>query len=38
VVPGFVDHAVEFGGVKFEPGAYVYADMDGVIVSKEALI
>ncbi|MBN2964873.1 ribonuclease E activity regulator RraA [Sulfurospirillum sp. T05] len=38
LLPGFVDHTVEFGGVKFEPGAYVYADMDGVIVSKEALI
>lgn len=37
-VPGFVDHAVEFGGVRFEPGAYVYADMDGVIVSKDALV
>lgn len=37
-MPGFLDHDLEFGSVKFEPGMYVYADRDGVIVSKEALI
>lgn len=37
-VPGFVGHKLEFGGVKFEPGMYLYADRDGVIVSEEALV
>lgn len=31
------DIAVTFGGVTFKPGAYVYADNNGVIVSPEAL-
>jgi regulator of ribonuclease activity A len=37
-VPGFLGHKLEFGGVEFEPGMYLYADKDGVIVSKEALV
>lgn len=28
---------VEFGGVTFQPGEYLYADMDGVLVSKTKL-
>jgi len=36
-IPGLLNHPLEFGGVKFESGMYVYADQDGVIVSKEAL-
>lgn len=31
------DIPVTFGGVTFKPGAYVYADNNGVIVSPEAL-
>lgn len=31
------DLAVDFGGVHFEPGAYVYADNNGVIVSDKPL-
>lgn len=30
---GVVDEAVTFGGVTFEPGTWVYADEDGVIVA-----
>lgn len=37
-VPGFLDHNLEFGGVKFESGMYLYADKDGVVVSREALV
>ncbi len=29
---------ISFGGVDFEPGSYVYADNNGVIVSSECLI
>ncbi len=29
---------IEFGGVEFRPGAYVYCDADGVLVSAEALL
>ena len=36
-VPGFVGHDVTFGGVTFKSGAYVYADLDGIIVSNESL-
>jgi len=31
------DIAVTFGGVRFEPGHFVYADNNGVIVSPQAL-
>lgn len=34
---GVVNEAVNFGGVNFTPGHYVYADNNGVIVSAEAL-
>jgi len=30
---GHVDRAVEFAGVRFVPGAWLYADADGVIVA-----
>ena len=30
---GEVDCPVEFGGVRFEPGFWVYCDEDGVLVS-----
>lgn len=32
------DIAVNFGGVTFAPGQYVYADEDGVIVSDSSLL
>ncbi|RRO18122.1 RraA family protein [Saccharopolyspora rhizosphaerae] len=32
---GVLDEVVEFGGVKFVPGEYVYADSDGVVVVSE---
>lgn len=31
------DLSLTFGGVTFEPGEYVYADNNGIIVSREAL-
>ena len=34
---GSVDIAVEFGGVKFEPGHYIYCDENGVLVAPQAL-
>lgn len=34
---GQVDVPVRFAGVRFDPGAWVYADADGVIVSAEAI-
>ncbi|HEY0967722.1 MAG TPA: ribonuclease E activity regulator RraA [Opitutaceae bacterium] len=34
---GQVDVPVSFGGVEFTPGAWLYADADGVIVSATAL-
>lgn len=33
---GELDVPVEFGGVRFEPGALVWCDEDGVLVSKPA--
>lgn len=33
---GEVDVTVEFGGVRFEPGAQVWCDEDGVLVTKPA--
>ena len=35
---GELNIAVTFGGVTFRPGEYVYADNNGVIVSKEKLL
>lgn len=32
-----VDVAVEFGGIRFEPGEYVYSDEDGIVVVSEPL-
>ena len=34
---GDTDIAVTFGGVTFNPGEWLYADEDGVIVSTTAL-
>lgn len=34
---GLVDVPVAFGGVRFHPGAWLYADRDGVVVADEAL-
>lgn len=35
--PGECSVTVNFGGVEFIPGQYVYSDEDGIIVSKEQL-
>lgn len=35
---GDLNIAITFGGVKFQPGEYVYADNNGIIVSAKALI
>jgi regulator of ribonuclease activity A len=34
---GEIDLPVEFGGVVFTPGDYLYADEDGIVVSPRAL-
>ncbi len=34
---GEIDVPVEFGGVVFAPGDYLYADEDGIVVSARAL-
>ena len=34
---GFVNEVVNFGGVNFTPGHYVYADNNGIIVATRAL-
>ena len=34
---GQVDDVVEFGGVRFEPGHWIYCDEDGILVSPEEL-
>lgn len=31
------DVALEFGGVRWEPGAYVYTDQDGIVLAKTDL-
>ena len=31
---GKVDITVQFGGIEFVPGQYVYADADGIVVSE----
>ena len=34
---GSVDEAVEFGGVRFEPGHWIYCDEDGILVAPDKL-
>ncbi|MGH8456547.1 MAG: ribonuclease E activity regulator RraA, partial [Stenotrophobium sp.] len=34
---GHVDKVVSFAGVTFKPGAFLYADADGIVVSEKAL-
>lgn len=34
---GVLNEIVEFGGVRFVPGEYLYADNNGVIVAEQAL-
>jgi regulator of ribonuclease activity A len=35
---GDVDVAVNFAGVDFVPGCYVYADANGIVVSERPLV
>jgi regulator of ribonuclease activity A len=35
--PGRHDVPVTFAGVTFRPGAWLYADADGVVVAEQAL-
>lgn len=35
---GLRDEVVVFGGVTFHPGAYLYADRDGILLSEQALL
>lgn len=35
---GQLNVVVQFGGVTFEPGDYIYADLDGVVVSEKNLL
>lgn len=34
---GHVDKAVVFAGVSFKPGAWLYADIDGIVVADQAI-
>ena len=34
---GSVDMPVNFGGIDFTPGAYLYADEDGILVAPRAV-
>jgi len=34
---GARDAVLEFGGVRWEPGAYVYADADGIVIAQASL-
>lgn len=34
---GHADRSVEFAGVRFEPGAWLYADVDGIVVAEHAV-
>ncbi len=34
---GTVDGVIEFGGVRFEPGHWIYCDEDGILVAPHAL-
>jgi len=35
---GLRDEAITFGGVTFQPGYYLYADPDGILVSEQVLL
>jgi regulator of ribonuclease activity A len=35
---GVVDVPVQFGGVRFTPGQWLYADNDGILVSRNPLL
>ncbi|MDQ3260390.1 MAG: ribonuclease E activity regulator RraA, partial [Pseudomonadota bacterium] len=35
---GDIDIPVAFGGVKFLPGQWLYADADGIVIAAEALL
>ena len=35
---GDIDIPVVFGGVKFTPGQWLYADADGIVIAAEALL
>lgn len=35
---GLEQVGVQFAGINFEPGAYVYVDEDGVLVSEQSLV
>ena len=35
---GSVGEAVEFTGLRFEPGHFIYVDPDGIIVSKKSVL
>ena len=35
---GDIDIPVVFGGVKFTPGHWLYADADGIVVTQDSLI
>ncbi|MDV2886075.1 ribonuclease E activity regulator RraA [Alkalihalophilus pseudofirmus] len=35
---GLEQVAVQFAGINFEPGAYVYVDEDGILVSEQPLV
>ena len=34
---GAIDRVVEFAGVSFRPGAWLYADADGIVVAESAI-
>ena len=34
---GQAERVVEFAGVRFRPGAWLYADADGIVVAESAL-
>lgn len=34
---GHAERVVEFAGVRFAPGAWLYADIDGIVVSEHAI-
>lgn len=34
---GARDQAIRFGGVRYEPGAYIYCDVDGILVGSQKL-
>jgi len=34
---GMADRVVEFAGVRFQPGAWLYADADGIVIADRAI-